>query len=201
MHLEIRTGSCWPLLLVCLALTGCASTGAPDGWLPVPDEAPKDPYGSWVTVEFQDEIEEDFLRGEFLAVDSDSLYVLNPYSGSSDPVRGVPLGAIKEAKIVSFDPEMDKVVGWVAMGSVASLSHGLGAAISIPLWMIMGGAMAGSQSRMPLEIYPQLPWSELNMYARFPQGPPSGLHQLDLQPKFQTVEPIKPKSGQPDYDF
>jgi hypothetical protein len=183
MRVENHTRGCWPLLLVCLALTGCASTGAPDGWLPVAEEAQRDPYGSWVTVEFQKEIQEGFLRGEFLAVDDDSLYVLTPYSGSGDPVRGVPLGDIKKAKIASFDPETGKGVGWVVMGSVASLSHGVGAAISIPLWMVMGGSMAAGQSRLPLENYPQLPWIDLKMFARFPQGPPPHIHQLDLQPK------------------
>jgi len=183
MHVNNPMNPGWFIILICLTLTGCASTGAPDGWLPVAAAAPKDPYGSWVTIEFQKGSQEAFLVGEFLAVDRDSLYVLAPYYGSSDPIRGVSLDTIKKAKIASFDPETGKAVGWVAMGSLASLSHGLGAAISIPLWMIMGGALAGGQSRTALENYPDLSWSELRMYSRFPQGPPSGLHQLDLQPK------------------
>ncbi len=201
MHLNKYTNQGWPILLICLVMSGCASTGAPDDWLPVAEEAPRDPFGSWITVDFQDEIQEDYLGGEFLAVDDDSLYVLTPYSRSGDPVRGIPLEAVKKAKIASFDPETGKAVGMVAMGSLVSLSHGLAAAISIPLWMIMGGAMAGSQSHMPLENYPDLPWSELKMYARFPQGPPTGLHQLDLQPKYLYEAPATPEEKPSEYIY
>ena len=39
-------------MAVVLVAGGCASTGAPDDWLSTATEAPSDPYGSWVTVEF-----------------------------------------------------------------------------------------------------------------------------------------------------
>jgi hypothetical protein len=175
----------WLLILPFLAAGGCASTGAPDNWLAVAEDAPRDPYGSWVTVEYEKEYDEQFLVGEFLAVDSDSLYVLSSYAGKDDPVIGVSLELVKKAKIASFDPETGKASGWVLAGTLSSLSHGLGAAISIPLWIIMGSAMAGSHSRTPLENYPDLSWFELRKYARFPQGPPPGIHQLDLRPKTQ----------------
>ncbi|MEN8006764.1 MAG: hypothetical protein ABFS42_07085 [Candidatus Krumholzibacteriota bacterium] len=171
------------VLVSCLAAGGCASTGAPDDWLSTASEAPVDPYGAWVTVEFVDSHDEEELWGEFLAVDNDSLYVLAWTSSTKDPVRGVPLGMVKKAKIAHFDPETGQAIGWVTAGSLSTLSHGLGAAVSLPLWIIMGSAMAGGHSRAPLENYPDLGWSELNMYARFPQGPPPGLHQLGLRPK------------------
>lgn len=172
-------------MLICLAAGGCASTGAPDGWLPVAEEAPQDPYGAWVTVEFQKWHDDRVLAGEFLAVDADSLYVLTSFAGSGDPVVGVSLTIVKKAKLASFDPQTGKAASWVTFGALTSLSHGLGAAVSVPLWVIMGSAMAGSHSRTPLENYPHLPWDELKKFARFPQGPPPGLHQLDLTPKYR----------------
>ena len=183
--MRTRSQSCewWAVILICLAVGGCASTGAPDDWLSVAKDAPQDPYGAWVTVEFVKSHDEKFLMGEFLAVDKDSLYVLSGVAGTSDPVMGVSLDIIEKAKIASFDPEMAKAAGWVTAGTISTLSHGLGAAVTMPIWIIFGSAMAAGHSRTPLENYPNLTWEELNMYARFPQGPPPGLHQLGLRPK------------------
>lgn len=176
----------WGLVtLLALGAAGCASTGAPDGWLPVAEEAPLDPFGSWVTVELEKGSRQNFLAGEFLAVDGDSLYVLVRFMQPGGHVVGVSLDEVKKARIASFDPETGKAVAWVSFGSLSCLSHGLGAAVSFPLWVIMGSAMAGVHSRTPLENYPDRSWDELNMYARFPQGPPPALRELNLQPKPQ----------------
>jgi hypothetical protein len=192
MRVRNHSTGWWLLILTCLVAGGCASTGAPDNWLSVAKDAPRDPYGSWVTVEYEKWHDEQFLAGEFLAVDSDSLYLLTSFAGTGDPVIGISLDLVKKAKIASFDPQTGKASGWVLAGTLSSLSHGLGAAISVPLWIIMGSAMAGSQSRTALENYPDLPWDVLRMYARFPQGPPPGMHQLDLRPKKQMISTSSP---------
>ena len=179
------------ILLICLAAGGCASTGAPDDWLSPAAEAPIDPFGAWVTVEFVKSQEKGFIRGEFLAVDRDSIYVLTGFAPVEDPVSAIPLALVEKAMIAHFDPETGKAIGWVTFGSISTLSHGMGAVITFPLWIIMGSAMAGGHSRTPLENYPDLTWNELKMYARFPQGPPPDLHQLGLKPKM-------PVSGVPE---
>jgi hypothetical protein len=184
MRDRYHTTGWWPLFLICLAAGGCASTGAPDDWLPVADDAPHDPYGSWITVEFAKGHDRDYLKGEFLGVDRDSLYVLSSFASTGDPVIGVSLDIVKKARIASFDPQTAKAASWVAFGTLSCLSHGYGAAVTIPLWVILGSTMAGSHSRTPLENYPNLPWDDLKKFARFPQGPPPNLHQLDLHPKY-----------------
>ncbi len=183
MRVRNQSSGWWAVILIYLAVGGCASTGAPDDWLSTAQDAPQDPYGAWVTVELVKSHNERFLRGEFLAVDNDSLYVLSGVAGTGDPVIGVSLDVVKKAKIASFDPQTGNASAWVLTGTLSTLSHGLGAALTMPLWIIMGSAMAGSHSRTPLENYPNLTWDELRMYARFPQGAPSGLHQLGLRPK------------------
>ncbi len=193
MRVRKQTSGWWAIALICLAVGGCAGTGAPDKWLSVAKEAPQDPYGSWVTVEFVKSHEEQFLMGEFLAVDSDSLYVLSAAAYPGDPVVGISRDIIKKAKIASFDPSMALASGWVAMGAISTLSHGFGAAISMPIWVIFGSAMAAGHSRSPLEYYPSLSWDELNMYARFPQGPPPGMHELGLRPKHTVVADPPPE--------
>lgn len=190
-----------PLLFGVLSAGGCASTGAPDGWLSPAAEAPSDPYGSWVTVEFVESHEYDFLAGEFIAVDQDSLYVLSGLAPVEDPISAIPLGVVAKAKIAHFDPETGRIIGWVVAGSVSTLSHGLGAAITFPIWTIMGSAIAGGHSRAPLENYPNLTWSELRMYARFPQGPPPDLHQLGLRPKRQDYQVPEPVPANAEFNY
>jgi hypothetical protein len=193
MRVRNQPSRWWAVILICLAAGGCASTGAPDDWLSVAKDAPQDPYGSWVTVEFVKSHDEQFLMGEFLAVDNDSIYVLSVDAGTGDPVVGISRDIIKKTKIASFDPQMANASGWVATGAISTLSHGLGAAITMPIWVIFGSAMAAGHSRSPLENYPNLPWDELNMYARFPQGPPPGLHELGLHPKRLEDPDKRPK--------
>ena len=183
MRARNHTTGSWAISLGCLAVVGCASTGAPDGWLPAATDAPRDPYGAWMIVEFEKSHDERFLAGEFLAVDEDSLYVLAGTAETADPVVGVSLEVVKKARIAHFDPQTGIAVGWVVAGTLSTASHGMGAAVTMPLWIIVGSVLAGSQSYMPLENYPNLNWDEFKMYARFPQGPPSGIHQLELRPK------------------
>lgn len=189
MEVRNRLPLFFPLLAALLAAGGCASTGAPDHWLPTAAEGPTDPYGAWMIVEFVKSHEDEFLVGEFLGIDGDSLYVLTNFGPAHDPVRAVPLGIVKKAQIAHFDPQAENATGWVAAGSVSTLSHGLGAGLTFPLWIIFGSAMAGAHSRTPLENYPEITWGELQMYARFPQGPPPGLHQLGLRPKNPSAPP------------
>jgi len=183
MRIRNHTTGIWITVLACLAAAGCASTGAPDDWLPIAHDAPRDPYGAWVTVEYIQPHDDQSLAGEFLAVDNDSLYVLTSIAGTDDPVIGISLDIVKQAKIAHFDPQTQYASLWVVTGTISSLSHGMAAAITMPLWVILGSTMAASQSRTPLENYPRLGWDQLKMYARFPQGPPPSLHQLGLRPK------------------
>ncbi len=182
----------WLLILAWLACSGCTSTGAPRGWLSVAQDAPTDPYGAWVTVEYVKGHPTSSLAGEFLAVDGDSLYILVPDVGDGDPIQGVCLDIVKKAKIAHFDPENGKASGWVTTGSLSTASHGLGLAVSLPVWLIAGSTMAGSHSRTPLENFPNSSWHELRTYARFPQGPPPRLHELGLRQKpLERSKPIQ----------
>ena len=190
-----------PLLLLCLAAGGCASTGAPDRWLHAAADGPTDPYGAWVTVTLVKPHEDFSVAGEFLAVDADSLYVLDGGARPRDPVIGIPLAMIAEAKIASFDPQTGKASWWVVAGSLSTLSHGMRAAVTLPLWVIMGSALTADISRSPLEYYPETPWPELRMYARFPQGPPPDLHKLGLRPKSSAVRRGAHQDAPPDWLF
>lgn len=203
MRAKTRTNSTWIVagacLAACLGLSGCAGTGAPEGWLPVTAAAARDPYGAWITVEFDEPYDKLELQGEFLAVDSDSLYVLLAHPGAVDPLVGVSLMRIKKVRVASYDPETYKAAGWVAAGTIGALSNGVGALISVPIWLIAGSATAGSHSRTALENSSDPPWFKLRKFARFPAGPPAKMRELGLRGKMdfevdQEREPAPPVS-------
>jgi hypothetical protein len=168
------------LVLGCLALGGCATTGAPDGYLREPEAAQRDPYGAWIGVETRSHLR---VAGEFLAVDQDSVYVLIGLAGAENTVAGVALEQVKHAKLAHFDPQTGKASMWVTGGTLGSASHGIAGLVSMPLWLIIGSAAAGDQSRSALEYYPERSWVELQKYARFPQGVPPGMREMGLRGK------------------
>jgi len=169
-------------LLAALAAAGCAGTGAPDGWLPEAEESLRDPYGAWVTLEFVRPHDDRLLAGEFLGVGRDSVYVLAGV-GTDGKIYAVPRGLVRQAKIGHYDPRTDQPGGWVAVGALSTLSHGVGLILSLPIWLAAGGGIVSGHAHTALAHYPQHTWEELRMYARFPQGPPPGLRGLGLHPR------------------
>ncbi len=185
----------FPLLL--LAVGGCASSGAPKGWLPVPGESGPDPYGGWITIEYGEP--PNTLAGEFLCVDFDSLYVLVDHAGADAEVDCIPTADVVEARIAYFDAQVGQAAAAVAGGALASVSHGFYVLISAPVWLVIGGSMAGVHSYAPLADYPDHDWEVLRRFARFPQGVPVGLRGLGLRGR--EVEPPmeKPVRNPPEF--
>ena len=57
----------------------------------------------------------------------------------------LPLATVHDAKVVSFDPQQERVGGWATAGSISTLSHGVGLLISAPVWIVSGVAMTSGQ--------------------------------------------------------
>lgn len=169
-------------LLAALAVAGCAGTGAPDGWLPEAAESLRDPYGAWVTLAFVEPHDDRLLAGELLAVGADTVFVLTGFAAQGRMV-GAPRRLVRKATVGHFDPRTDQPGGWVALGALSTLSHGVLLVATAPLWAAIGGAATSGHAHAALANYPDKTWEELAMYARFPQGPPPGLWGLGLRPK------------------
>ena len=161
----------------CWVLAACAGNPAPRGWLPGPEDAPQDPYGAWVAVLEGDESE---TAGELIAVRDDSVFVLT----QSGRLAGFAYGDIQQARLAYYDAQWGGLAAWTILGSLATISNGYFAGITLPLWVITGSIAASAESRAPLEearLVSQ--WRELRMYARFPQGMPEGLDRSVLRPR------------------
>lgn len=175
--------------LLLTALGGCASNPAPDGWLPTPDRAATDPYGAWIEVRGSGpapagEASEHswVVEGEFLAVDGDSLIVLEP----TGRVVAVPLDRVESGTVAHYDPESGKIGTWTALGIVSTLSHGIALIATMPLWIIVGTISTGGQAASALVRFDRTAQPDaLRAYARYPGGRPPDL------PAFLPAKPVR----------
>ena len=171
------------LLILFLLTAGCATSYAPDNWLPETDKVPQNNYGGWITVivdESKDETEEKVMQygGEFIAVDTLNIYLL--YDS---------LYVIQRNKILNSIIELDEkntgaYAAWVTGGSLLTLSNGWYAGITFPLWMVAGiPATSGESFRDRYETdYPdEFYWDEVKIFSRFPQGV-DGLNLTEIRP-------------------
>ncbi len=174
------------LLLISFSiLIGCATSYAPNNWLPETDDVPTNVYGSWITVNIEpDSLEPDGewlqYNGEFISVDEENIYVLY------DTIYTIPKRNIY-VSIVDIDQKNSAAYGtWVALGALSTLSHGYYAGISLPIWLLAGIPTAAGESRRdryeaeyPDEYY----WNNVKIFARFPQG----INDIDLS----SIKPMR----------
>lgn len=160
-----------------IILSGCASHSAPRDWLPTPAESGEAIYGGWIEVR---EIGKRQVKGELIAISTEHIYVLT----DSHMVQ-VPCDNIKRAQVTAFDVKehVDELKRLTFLGTLSSLSHGLLAGLTGPLWIITGSAITGGYSYWPVVRYPKDPLEAMAKYARFPQGLPPGLDLTSIQPK------------------
>ena len=102
------------LLILFLLTAGCATSHAPDNWLPETDKVPQNNYGGWITVivnESKDETEDIVLQygGEFIAVDTINIYVLY------DSLFVIPREKIENSIIELDQKNTGAYGGWVAL--------------------------------------------------------------------------------------
>ena len=181
-----------PVLIMLLA-AGCATTGAPRGWLPSPSEAQSQAHGGWIIVRYDGKAE---ARGELISVAGDSVFVQTA-SGLTE----IPKTSISRAKLTAYNARGAETFalfafglpalgfGLLGLGSAMSdrdledssglplvlASFGFGLIVTSPLSLITGCIAGPVQSRKPQLKYPPTSWLAFREYARFPQGLPEEL--------------------------
>jgi len=171
----------WTLTVVITAAVvagACTSNPAPDGWLPDAKNVPANPFGAWIELDIGDSEQERQVSGEFLAVQSDSLFVLN-----ADRYHAYSISEISHARVAWYDSGYSTLALWTGGGSLLSLSHGAFGVISLPLWILVGSLATATQSNSPFAEYvPGESGPEsLRMYARFPHGIPPDVDRTLLR--------------------
>ena len=173
------------LFIFLLLITGCATTYAPDNWLPETEDVPQNTHGGWIAVvtqEVNSQSDDNWILygGEFIALDEDNVYVLY------DSLYIIPKNIIVNSVVDLDQKNTGSYALWVTLGSLLTISNGAYGVITLPLWLLVGIPTAAGESYrdMHAEEYPSaLYWNDVNKYSRFPQGV-EGINLSNLQPIF-----------------
>ncbi len=158
---------------------GCAGSRAPRGWLSIPSKAQSEAYGGWITVYSNSEKNKIIADGELIAVEADSLFVLQ-----GAELVSLAWSDVSKAQLTAYDSKKGGLALWTTLGSLSTASHGLALGLSLPLWIIIGTTTTTSQSHAPNYTYPQRSWQDLVMFSRFPQGLPDEIDRSNILPKY-----------------
>jgi hypothetical protein len=169
-------------LVVGLGLIGCASSRAPSGWLDRPEDLTRSAYGGWVTIEPARDRRSAPVEGELLAVGTESVYVMGARG-----FEAVSRAEMRSARLEVYRAQTGSAAGMAALGTIVSLSHGIGFIVSGPVWILCGSITAGAVSREPLHDVSGTTWEGVSKYARFPAGLPPGIDRDALLPKPGTA--------------
>ncbi|HUI29999.1 MAG TPA: hypothetical protein VLX91_07270 [Candidatus Acidoferrales bacterium] len=179
-NIKFLTAKLFSLFAV-FAISGCAVTKAPSGYLPDDTETQWEVYGGWITLDLSTKAKDSTVAGEFIAFQDSSVYVLT----ETKPVV-VPCGKISHAALEFHSNKSGIVGGWTALGTLSTISHGFFFILTAPLWLLTGipATISESYSGKFNQTKPDLDWwSENKKYSRFPQGIPRGLDLYRLKLK------------------
>jgi hypothetical protein len=159
-------------------VAACAGSSAPYGWSPPAREAQREAFGAWIEITFAKSAERVNIEGEFIAVDGDKIVVL-----TEETIISAPIVQIEQAKLMTYGSRNSLLAVWTLVGTLSTLSHGIGLIFSAPAWIIVGTVATSSESYAPRATYPHKSWEELRKFARFPQGLPLDLEHHPLKGK------------------
>ncbi len=164
-------------LAAAILAAACATNTAPSGFLPSPRQAQSSAYGAWIELE-QVGSSRRTVEGELLAVTTDTVWVL-----ADSGAVVLPTSAVARGKLTAWSSGAGAVAGWTVLGVFSTISNGLLAGITAPLWIITGTVAGSGESYAPQRNVPPQGWAELARFARFPQGMPPGLALTALKLK------------------
>ena len=126
------------------------------------------------------------LSGELLAVDQDSLWLLEPQGPASLPlsdVSGVRVdrGGMGPGTAIAWSLMAGLISGFALQSACASVSDGCGSVLpaTLGVWVLIGGLSAVSlESTRYKTLAPES--DSLRAHARFPQGLPAGVARDSL---------------------
>jgi len=162
-----------------LVSAGCASAHAPVAYQQTPAQAASTAYGGWISLEGGDKQHRVLTRGELIAVQNDSVFVL----GDAGCVA-LRVTDVKQGRFEAYQPETGGMTAWTLLGTLSTGSHGVGAVISARVWILVGSLATGSASRSgvrPVRPEQNASWKEIAKFSRFPQGLPPGLEWTELR--------------------
>ena len=161
----------------------CAGSSAPSGYATPVEKMAEDGFGGWVSVGLKHDKE---VKGELIAISENSIYLLE-----ADTLVELATKDVARIRLEAYRREHGSIMAWGFLGTLSTISHGLGLIISAPLWIISSTATAAGVSRNPMHEFPDESLADLRKFARFPQGLPAG--EMSHRLKAKTSAKAKKK--------
>ena len=191
-----------------LFFAGCASTTAPSGWLPYPEETMYDSRGGWIDLRLNDgkgignsmisRINNDngniMVSGELIAIHEDTLFILKHEDHSKSSLIPILTQDIVAAKLGKFDYRGDVLKKQALSGIASTVTHGWCSLVTAPLWVVASIVAINDFSNLSIIKYPskryQTSLTDLREYARFPRGIPPSLNRqkIDIADKIDIQD-------------
>lgn len=160
------------IIISFLFILGCASTYAPEAYLPETEDVQRETYGGWITlVTAPDSLapEENWMQysGEFISMDEENIYLLY------DSLYLIPKKKIYSS-VIEIDEKNSTTFGfWTAGGIASTVTNGVFLIITAPLWLLAGIPTTVGESvrdRYEAEYPDDGYWESIMKFSRFPQG-------------------------------
>jgi len=125
------------------------------------------------------------ITGELLAVGPSELILLAKNDG-----RIVRFSEVRDVDIALYPSRSTAMAVWTGIGAASTVTHGVWALISMPVWLISGiRVTAAEQENIRVE---GVQLDRLYQYARFPQGLPDVTRSSARQRPPAAAEPAAP---------
>lgn len=167
------------LLIAVLAMLSLMTSCGTSDMLPKAEQAHTNVYGSYIELDLSMSFWTYRLSGELIAVDDSTVYVIGRYRDKIN-YYSIAKQDIYRFRIYHFEPEYP-VLSNVGL-SVIPVSHGLFSVISLPTNVVAMGVVHGRIKDRASSTGREVPLTEIDAFARFPQGLPNQVVFEDLKP-------------------
>lgn len=161
--------------LVMLAALMSACVENPDPRHPTIEKMERQGYGSFITITT---LSGQQVSGELISVERSLIRVLR-FGAGTGALTWVASTDVKAADVYEYEAE-GGFGAWGVLGTLTTITHGFFLFISAPVWIITSSVVAGAETRHVILSYPEVGWSEIVKWARFPQGLPPGVDEEAL---------------------
>lgn len=154
--------------LLLLLATSCSYPS----YLPPAASADKNPYGAYIQLKSKTG---DRKNGELIASDPGNVYILTSieYHGARKCIK-VPVSEIQSYKVRVVRP-VNYTTAAILLPLATPFMHGLFSIFSLPLNLLVTGAVAASSHNSFVFNETKVPINQLFRYARYPGGIPEGI--------------------------
>ncbi len=168
----MKTKRLIPTLVLTVLMFGCVS----QNYLPRPDKIDVNEYGSFIEVRRYQGLT---LKGELISLDSNQMVIMTwnkkaPWMPVVVPMKEISSFSLRYARPGPY--------GWtIPVLSLSTITHGFFSLLTFPINLVVTSVVTATGARAYRYSQSDIGFSQLKMFARYPQGIPPGIDLATLQ--------------------